>query len=323
MLLEYVPAEKVAYAEVCREDPNCDSSRRVDIDAGRGSAGTEPSRRHPRTGRGCLGRGHCCRCRYRRQRGDQRDALDHQQRVGGIRARRARTRHLAPRDRRAWAQNAGPACRTRGQSGTARRRAAAGRRADGSRRSVSADCRSAARFIRHRNRRREPPDPRYAARRPQFPRADAARARRGSRGSGLGGICPRRLLVQRQRRARRFQQLSARRRRQHRPEAEHGGRTSAGRRHPGIRGAHEHARSRARPAERVASERGDEIRHESAARHRVHVFSQRRTRRDELFRAEGRARSGVPARAVRILHRRAHRPGPHVLLCRLRGDAGG
>ena len=77
MLLEYVPAEKVAYVEVRREDPNCDSSRRVDVDAGRRSAGTEPSRRHPRTGRGCIGRCHCCRCHYRRQRGDQRDALDH------------------------------------------------------------------------------------------------------------------------------------------------------------------------------------------------------------------------------------------------------
>ena len=272
MLLEYVPAEKAAYVRCAVTIPSAirvvammlalavgvqAQSHRAAI---RGqvvdASGAVVARRHD----------------YGRQRGDQRDALDCQQRVGGIRARRARTRYLARRDRCAWTQDAGPTCRARGQSGTARRRAAAGRRADGSRRSDSADCRSAARFIRHRNRRRESPDPRHAARRPQFSRADAARAGRRSRGSGIGGIGPRRFFVQRQRWTRRFQQLSARRRRQHRSEAEYDGRSSAGRRNPGIRGAHEHARSRARPAERVASERGHEIRHESAARHRIHVL---------------------------------------------------
>jgi hypothetical protein len=64
----------------------------------------------------------------------------------------------------------------------------------------------------------------------------------------------------------------ARRRRQHRSKAQYDRRTSAGRRHPGIRSAHEHARSRVRPAGRVASEHSDEIGHESAAGHRVHVF---------------------------------------------------
>ena len=50
----------------------------------------------------------------------------------------------------------------------------------------------------------------------------------------------------------------------------------------------------------------------------LHVHPERRARRDELFRAEGRARSRIPARAVGILDRRADRPRPHVLLRRLR-----
>ena len=173
-----------------------------------------------------------------------------EQRVGGVRARRARARYLARRDRCAWTQDARAACRARGESGAARRRAAAGRRADRSRRSGGADGRCAARFTRRRHRRREPPDPRHAARRPQFSRAHAARAGRRARGAGIGRIGARRFFVQRQRRTRRFQQLSARRRRQHRSEAEHDGRPAAGRRDSGIRSAHEHARSRASAARR-------------------------------------------------------------------------
>ena len=56
------------------------------------------------------------------------------------------------------------------------------------------------------------------------------------------------------------------------PKLNTAGVQAAGRRDPGIRGAHEHARSRARPAGRVAGERGDEIGHESAARYCVHVL---------------------------------------------------
>ena len=78
-------------------------------------------------------------------------------------------------------------------------------------------------------------------------------------------------------------------------------------------------RGRAWPPGGVANQRGDEVGHQPAAGHRLYVHPKRRARRDELLRAEGRARSGVPARAVRILDRRPDRPRPDVLLRRLRG----
>ncbi len=55
------------------------------------------------------------------------------------------------------------------------------------------------------------------------------------------------------------------------------------------------------PAGRVADQRGDEVGHQPAAGHRLHVLPERRARRDQLLRAERRARSGVSAHAVRIL----------------------
>ena len=137
-----------------------------------------------------------------------------------------------------------------GESGAARRRAAAARCADRSRRSVGADCRCAARLARRRHRRREPADPRHAARRPEFSRAHAARAGHRARGAGIRRVGARRLFVQRQRRPRRFQQLSARRRRQRRSEAEHDWR--AGRRSMRFRSS---KCSRARPRPRTAARR--------------------------------------------------------------------
>ena len=110
--------------------------------------------------------------------------------------------------------------------------------------------RCAARLARRRHGRREPADPRHAARRPEFSRADAARAGHRARGAGIRRFGARRFFVQRQRRPRRFQQLSARRRRQRRSEAEHDGR--AGRRSMRFRSS---KCSRARPRPRTDARR--------------------------------------------------------------------
>ena len=111
-------------------------------------------------------------------------------------------------------------------------------------------------------------DHRAAARRPQLPRARAAGARRRSAAAGIGKLEPRRFRAVDQRRPRGLQRLPARRRLQHRSEAEHAGRPAAGRRHPRVPGVHVDLRRLVRAERRRTDQRDHQVRARTASRAR-------------------------------------------------------
>ena len=168
---------------------------------------------------------------------------------------------------------------------------------------------------------RSRPDREPAARRPQLPGAGAADGRRRAVRAGLGGVGPRRLHVERQRRARRLQYVPARRRLQLRPEVEYGCGAAAGRCDSRVRGHRQHARRVLRQRRRCAGERRHAVRRQPRVGDRLRVLAHQGLQREELLRSRKRAVAGIPAPSVRRIDRRTDCQRPRVLLRGLRGHA--